>query len=60
MESLVGYLGCGNYYSPSAYNHVVFEGTKFSYIIPFFDKYPLVGAKTQDYLDLKRVANFFS
>jgi len=60
LESLVAYLGCGHYYLPSGYNHGEFIVTKFAdlteKIIPFFDKYPLVGAKRQNYLDFCKVA----
>jgi hypothetical protein len=60
MESLISYLGCGYYSSPSGYKHGEYIVTKFAditnKILPFFDKYPLVGAKRQDYLDFKRIA----
>jgi hypothetical protein len=60
MKSLVTLFGCGLYYSPSGYNHGEFIVTKFAdlteKIIPFFDKYPLVGAKRQNYLDFCKVA----
>jgi predicted GTPase len=45
---------------PLNYNHVNFIVKQFSditeKIIPFFDKYKIVGIKSQDYQDFKKVA----
>jgi len=61
MGSLVDYLDCGNYFSASGYNHGEIVVTKFSdiigKIIPFFDKYPLLGVKSLDYADFRKVAS---
>ena len=55
MESLVNYIGCGRYYTVRNRNEVNFMVNTFSdiytKIIPFMDKYPLLGAKLQDYLE---------
>jgi len=60
VKSLVNYLGCGRYYLVSGRNEGYFIVSSFSdiseKIIPFFEKYPLVGAKLQDYLDFVKVA----
>ena len=53
MMSLIEYFGCGNVYQSR--NAIDFRITKFKdlvdKLIPFFDKYPLVGAKAKDYFD---------
>src|SRR5687767_4248598 len=55
MKSLVTYLDCGRYYSPSGSDHVDFSVSKLldntEKIVPFFDKYPLTGEKSLDYAD---------
>jgi hypothetical protein len=55
MGSLVYFLGCGRYYQPLGYNHGEFIVQRFfdldEKIIPFFEKYPLVGDKRQDFSD---------
>jgi len=60
LKSLVEYLGSGIYYACSEHNLSEFVVIKFAdltdKIIPFFDKYPIVGAKRQDYLDFCKVA----
>lgn len=60
LKSLVEYLGSGIYYARSEHNLSEFVVTKFADLtdkmIPFFDKYPIVGAKRQDYLDFCKVA----
>jgi hypothetical protein len=57
--SVMKYFGCGKYYSNSKKDKGEFVVVKFSdltdKIIPFFDKYPLQGAKLADYVDFKRV-----
>lgn len=62
LKTLVDYLGCGRY---SVRNSTLLHGdyvvTKFSYIrdkiIPFFDKYPIKGAKSLDFFEFKKVVN---
>lgn len=61
LKSLVNSLGCGRYYAASSnYNHGEFVVSNLSdvtgKIIPFFDKYPIGGAKALDFEDFKRVA----
>ena len=59
MTSLIDYLNCGNIsknstwidYTVVRYDDLVLK------IIPFFDKYKIVGVKLQDYLDFKKVAD---
>jgi len=57
MESIVDYLNCGNVYKDS--DSVQYVVTKFTdltdKLIPFFDKYEIIGIKTQDYVDFKKV-----
>lgn len=59
LKSLVGLLGCGKYYPRNGYNLgdfcVISNDDLINKIIPFFDKYPIVGAKRQDYLNFKRI-----
>jgi len=61
MGSLVSFLGCGRYYQPLGYNHGEFIVQRFfdldEKIIPFFEKYPLVGDKRQDFSDFKKVVD---
>jgi hypothetical protein len=56
LQNLLGY-GSVNKHSQNA---VVFRATKFSDImeclIPFFDKYKIIGVKSEDYQDFKKVA----
>jgi hypothetical protein len=60
LKSLVDYFGCGYHFSSSGYNYGEFRVEKLSdisdKIIPFFDKYPILGVKSTDYADFKRVA----
>lgn len=55
MKSLVDYLGCGIYYPHQKRELGGFVVHSFSdihdKILPFFDKYPLEGAKALDYAD---------
>jgi hypothetical protein len=57
IESLKNYLECGNVYYKT--NHVEYDIFKFedliNKIIPFFDKYNILGVKNKDYLDFKKV-----
>jgi len=60
LKSLVNYLGCGRYYLVSGRDEGYFIVSSFSdiyeKIIPFFEKYPLVGSKRQDYFNFCKVA----
>jgi len=58
MNSLVSFFGAGNVYK---YKEVMdFKITNYGdiakIIIPFFDKYSIIGVKSQDFEDFKRVA----
>jgi hypothetical protein len=59
MNSLIDCLSCGRY-SSSGRDEGYFIVSNLSdvcaKIIPLFNKYPLVGAKKQDYLDFVKVA----
>lgn len=61
MKSIIKYLDCGNYRVRNKEQAGDFSVAKFSdiseKIIPFFDKYPLIGVKSLDYADFKRVAD---
>jgi hypothetical protein len=56
----VNYLGCGHYREITKNCDGKFEVESLkdinNKIIPFFEKYPLVGAKAKDYFDFKEVA----
>lgn len=58
MKNIREYLGCGAYYSSE--NIGEFVVSKFldikDKIIPFFDKYTILGNKSLDYLDFKKAA----
>jgi hypothetical protein len=60
MDRLVGLLGCGKYYSRlnKDFGEIIVTGFSDidSKIIPFFDKYSILGVKSQDYADFKQVA----
>lgn len=60
FDSLKNYLDCGICSVTSDSSTVYLTVNKFvnitQKIIPFFDKYPLVGAKAKDYFDFKEVA----
>ena len=59
LKSLIEYLRCGNVYKESE-GTVQFSVTKYKdltdKVIPFFDKYKVVGVKFQDYQDFKKVS----
>ena len=61
MKSLISYLDCGKYKQPSGYDSGEFVVQMFSdldeKIIPFFEKYPLVGDKLQDFSYFKIAAS---
>lgn len=60
MESLTYYLSCGNYKLHPSRDTGEFIVTKFSsivdIIIPFFQKYPILGVKALDFVDFCQVA----
>jgi len=61
MEYLITYLECGRYEARSkntqAGNFVVSKLSDITKkIIPFFDKYPIIGSKSKDFADFKRVS----
>jgi len=64
MEILNKYFNSGNIYNYSEKSAVVLEIFKFSDIknvlLPFFEKYPILGVKHLDYLDWCKVANLMS
>lgn len=55
MESLISYLGCGKIITQSKSEMIYLTVTKssdiFEKIIPFFNKYPILGVKHEDFLD---------
>jgi len=63
MKSFTDYLNCGNISKNSSstlsswidYTVVRYDDLVLK-IIPFFDKYKIIGVKLQDYLDFKKVA----
>ena len=61
MKSLVNYLGCGNTYFTKGRMAVDFKISKIQdltdKIIPFFDKYSLVGDKLKNFEDFKKVSD---
>lgn len=48
MKSLIEYLGCGFKCSENR-GTIDFKVSKRDIVIPFFDKHPLQGNKSQDY-----------
>jgi len=62
MENIINYLGCG--YLSLREDIVDFRVTKFSdiveKIIPFFNKYPLLGVKQKDFENFKLAASIIS
>ena len=62
MERLISYLGCG--YISERGDIVDFHVTKFTditnNIIPFFEKYPVIGVKLDNYKDFCKVAELVS
>ena len=61
VRSIISYLGCGRYvFGPSRPDCAQFTVTKFpevnKIIIPFFEKYPIIGVKHQDFLSFCEVA----
>lgn len=60
MRSIACYLGCGNLYSVKTRKVTDYCVGKYSdlteKIIPFFEKYRIIGEKSQDFADFCRVA----
>ena len=61
MESIATYLGCGRYEARSkdiqAGNLVVSKLSDLTdKIIPFYDKYPILGCKSKDFADFKQAS----
>jgi hypothetical protein len=60
LKNFVNYLGCGRSYESKNLNETYYLVTLFSDIIekilPFFEKYPLLGCKKKDYIDFVNVA----
>jgi hypothetical protein len=60
MKSLINHLGCGRTELDPRGPVVNFVVTKLSditeKIIPFFDKYPIVGVKAKDFADFRKAA----
>jgi hypothetical protein len=56
MKTLIEYLGCGNYYLKQDIVEFIVKrcDDNLNKIIPFFDKYPLLGNKALDFADFKR------
>jgi len=58
IKSLKTFFGCGRS-EPSGRNGISFRVSKIkdivSIIVPFFEKYPLLGSKSKDFLDWKEV-----
>ena len=54
------YLGCGRVVRPLSYNHVEYVVSKFTdineKIIPFIQKYPILGNKNLDFQDFCKVS----
>jgi LAGLIDADG endonuclease len=60
LKSFVTFLGCGSYVPKSSYDVGEFVVSKFedniSKIIPLFEKYPVLGVKSKDFIDFKNAA----
>jgi hypothetical protein len=60
IESLISYLGCGRRLTQSKGDMVHFIVSKFSdiseKIIPFFNQYPVIGIKGEDFADFCKAA----
>lgn len=57
MTSLIEYLGCGNVYeNREAVDFIISKLSDLqNKVIPFFEKYPIQGVKSSDYLDFVKV-----
>jgi len=58
LKSLVDFFGCGQTYSYKDYIEFRCQSFKDNYdkILPFFNKYPIIGVKSQDFEDWAKVA----
>jgi hypothetical protein len=62
LKYLIQYLGCGKYYSHSSFDTGEFLVANFedniNKIVPFFDKYSILGTKIKDFVrsDFKTIA----
>ena len=60
LKSFVNYFNCGNYYFKHSGEAVEFVVSKFKdiheKILPFFEKYPLIGSKSIDFTDFYKAA----
>jgi hypothetical protein len=58
LKSLVDFFGCGQTYSYKDYIEFRCQSFKDNYekILPFFDKYPIIGVKSEDFKDWAKVA----
>ena len=58
LKSLVDFFGCGQTYSYKDYTEFRCQSFKDNYerILPFFNKYPIIGVKSQDFEDWTKVA----
>lgn len=58
IRNFIDYFDCGNIYKDG--NNFVFRVSKFddidNKIIPFFQKYPVIGVKSEDFRDFCRAA----
>lgn len=58
LKSLVDFFGCGQTYSYKDYIEFRCQSFKDNYekIIPFFNKYPIIGVKSKDFEDWAKIA----
>src|SRR5277367_1543412 len=58
MKNIIDYLGCGNIYiGPMVVDYKISKiNDLIDKIFPFFDKYRIVGMKSLDYQDLKKIS----
>lgn len=58
LKSLIDFFGCGQTYSYKDYTEFRCQSFKDNYekILPFFDKYPIIGVKSKDFEDWAKVA----
>ena len=58
LKSLVSFFGCGQTYSYKEYTEFRCQSLKYNFekIIPFFNKYPVIGVKSLDFEDWRKVA----
>jgi enolase len=58
LKSLIDFFGCGQTYSYKDYVEFRCQSFKDNYekILPFFNKYPIIGVKSRDFEDWAKVA----